>query len=137
MFNEMKGAYSAADGLVYRYMPKLLFPNNCYSNSSGGEPEAIPSLTYEQFIASHKRYYHPSNSFLFLDGIMDLGKVLPLIESYLSRYEREEIDSAIPDQPVIPRVEKTYEYEVGEGEDEGAKAPFCRDRDAATIISRC
>lgn len=122
VFNEMKGAYSAADQLVYRYMPKLLAPNTCYSNNSGGDPEAIPNLTYEQFIASYKRYYHPSNSYIFLDGIMDLSKVLPLIDSYLSRFERAEVDATIPMQPVIPRVEKTFEYEVGAGEDESGKA---------------
>ena len=122
VFNEMKGAYSAADQLVFRYMPKLLGPDTCYSNNSGGIPEAIPNLSYEQFIASYKRYYHPSNSYIFLDGIMDLSKVLPLIESYLSRFEREEVDATIPMQPVVPRVEKTYEYEVGAGEDESGKA---------------
>ena len=90
VFNEMKGAMSDVDQLAERTMGKLLFPDTCYGYNSGGDPEAIPDLTYESFIDRYKTFYHPSNAYFYLDGDIPLDKTLSMIESYLEGYERLE-----------------------------------------------
>ena len=80
VFNEMKGAFSSADGVRSRYMMHALFPDNCYGNESGGDPEHITDLTYEEFCNAHHKYYNPSNSYIFLDGDMDIDYVLGIID---------------------------------------------------------
>lgn len=73
-----------------------LFPDTSYSNESGGDPDAIPSLTYEDFLNFHRKYYHPSNSYIYLYGDMDMEEKLQwLDEKYLSKFEKAEIDSEI------------------------------------------
>src|SRR5437762_303933 len=68
VFNEMKGNYSSPDSLVETYTRQSLFPNSIYGVDSGGDPRAIPDLTYEQFKAFHETYYHPSNALIFFYG---------------------------------------------------------------------
>ena len=67
VLNEMKGAFADADELLINAMSRALFPASPYRFVSGGDPEAIPNLTYEAFTAAHKRFYHPANSYLLLD----------------------------------------------------------------------
>ena len=69
-------AYSSADALEMEYITSLLYPDVCYGKDSGGDPSVIPELTYEQFCASHAKYYHPSNSKIILDGSVDLDSTL-------------------------------------------------------------
>jgi len=99
VYNEMKGAYSSPDGLVHRYSEQLLFPDCPYRHDSGGEPEAIPSLTYERFRAFHAQYYHPSNARFFFYGNDDPQERLRLVQGYLQDYGALAVDSAIPLQP--------------------------------------
>lgn len=132
VYNEMKGAYSSPDQLVYRYIVSLLYPDNCYRHDSGGSPEKIPELTYEAFVAAHARYYHPSNARIFLDGKMNLDEVLSLLDSFLSPYERLAIDTDIPMQGPTGRIERTVEYEIGEGESGEGKTRIA----LANIVSR-
>lgn len=112
VFNEMKGAYSDVETVMYQELTRLLFPNHCYGYSSGGDPVHIPELTYEQFIRSHQTYYHPSNARIFLDGAVVLDDVLALLDSYLKDYDRLELNSDIPLQPPVPYTEATLPYEV-------------------------
>lgn len=121
VFNEMKGAYSSADRLAAEYMDALLYPDVCYGKDSGGDPEVIPELTYKQFCDSHARYYHPSNSRIFLDGKVNLDEILPIIASYIDGYDRLDVRSDIPIQPAVGHVERTVEFEIGESEDEDGK----------------
>ena len=94
VYNEMKGAFSSPESVLDRYTRNVLFPDTCYSNESGGAPDAIPSLTYEQFLDFHRRYYHPSNSFIYLYGDMDMAEKLDwLAREYLSLYARLTIPS--------------------------------------------
>ncbi len=111
VFNEMKGAFSSPDGIKGRLMMHALFPDNCYGNESGGDPEHITDLSYEQFCASHAKYYNPSNSYIFLDGDMDIDKILSIIdEEYLSEFGKEGDLITIEKQaPVKNTVEKDYE----------------------------
>ena len=96
VYNEMKGAFSSPEGVLDRVVLNSLFPDTSYANESGGDPDVIPELTYEQFIDFHRRYYHPSNSYIYLYGNMNMEeKLVWLDEMYLSDFEKIEIDSAI------------------------------------------
>ncbi len=117
VFNEMKGAMSDVNELVYQKMLALLFPDNCYGFNSGGDPVVIPQLTYEQYISMYKRYYHPSNARIWLDGAVPLDRVLPLIDSYLTRFDRSDEQHVIAMQ--APHAcEATQHYALSAGEDE-------------------
>lgn len=88
VFNEMKGAMSGVDDRIEQGINSLLFPDNCYRFNSGGDPAVIPDLTYEQFVETYRRFYHPSNARFFLDGDIPLEKTLDMIHSYLEKYEK-------------------------------------------------
>lgn len=121
VLNEMKGAYSSVDEVISEEMTKLMFPDLCYGKDSGGEPEAITTLSYEKFLYFHGKYYHPSNARIFLDGSVKLDEVLPLLDGYLSAYGYKKIDASIPDQsPVAPAPAKKY-YEISPAEDAAGK----------------
>ena len=121
VFNEMKGAYSSVDDLVEEEMKKLMYPDVCYGKDSGGNPVHIPDLTYEKFVACHRKYYHPSNSRIFLDGEMNIAEVLAKLDSFLSAYDRLDIDTTVPMQ--APKGERVAEaeYELAENEDPEGK----------------
>lgn len=121
VYNEMKGVYAGWDAVLQRQMNALLFPDNCYGFESGGYPEAIPSLTYSQYQASHKRFYHPSNARIFLDGKVDLDAVLAKLDSFLSAYDALEIDTSIPLQAPVHPKEATAVYEIGAQESDENK----------------
>lgn len=126
VYNEMKGAYADPDTVLMREMNALLFPDNCYGYESGGYPDAIPTLTYENYRASHRRFYHPSNSRIFLDGSVDLDAVLAKLDSYLSPYDRLEVDSHIPMQAPVAPASKTARYQIGPEDDGTNKAILAR-----------
>ena len=117
VFNEMKGAMSDTDTLIDRQIMRQLFPDTCYGHNSGGEPEAIPTLTYEQFCEQYRRHYHPSNARIYLDGAAPMEEMLSLIASYLDQYERR---SDIPEYSFQEPVgsEQTIRYELGQEEEE-------------------
>ena len=119
VFNEMKGAMSSVYSRMESDMMNVLYPDSCYRFESGGLPEAIPDLSYEQFIQGHRTYYHPSNAYIYLDGPVNIDAVLELIDSeYLSRYDKREVENDIPVQaPIAPTVKKNY-YEISPDEEE-------------------
>lgn len=118
VFNEMKGAYSDPEGLLYRRIEQALFPDTIYGVDSGGDPAEIPNLTYEQFIAFHRRYYHPSNALIFFYGDDDPEERLRFLDSYLKDFERQEIPIAIERQPPFPEPRRTvYPYAAGDGDE--------------------
>jgi Zn-dependent M16 (insulinase) family peptidase len=123
VFNEMKGAYSSPDNLLYRQSRRALFPDNAYGLDSGGDPAEIPNLTYEQFKAFHETYYHPSNARLFFYGDDDPEQRLRFLNTWLSEFDRIEVDSSIPLQPRFesPRHE-TIPYDAGEAGEDGPDA---------------
>lgn len=120
VYNEMKGAFSSPEEVLDRYTRKVLFPDNCYGQESGGDPAFIPDLTYEQFLNFHKRYYHPSNSYIYLYGDMDMAEKLEwLNDQYLSKYDTAKIDSRIlPQEPFDRPVEEETHYSITDGESE-------------------
>ncbi len=119
VFNEMKGAYSDVETVMYQELTRRLFPDNCYRFSSGGDPARIPDLTYEQFIRCHETYYHPSNAYIFLDGAVALNDTLALLDSFLGAYDFLAVDSDIPMQAPVAYTEGTCPYEVADAADEG------------------
>ena len=120
VYNEMKGVYSSPESVLDRYIQKLLYPDNCYCQESGGDPDVIPELTYEDFLDFHRTYYHPSNSFIYLYGDMDMEEKLTWLDAeYLSRYGNEPVDSEIPLQKPFERpVEEEIFYSITEEEPE-------------------
>lgn len=110
VYNEMKGAFSSPEGVLDRVVLNELFPDTAYANESGGDPDVIPNLSYEQFLAFHKKYYHPSNSYIYLYGDMDVQERLDYLDrEYLSYFDADdvEIDASIPAQ-------KSFENDVFE-----------------------
>lgn len=103
VYNEMKGAYSTAESMVNELLLNALFSDNCYQYSSGGNPDFIPELTYEDFKEAHSKYYHPTNSMIFLDGKMNVEEILEIInDEYLNKYsESNEIYSIEKQKPVV------------------------------------
>src|SRR5262249_6463167 len=95
VFNEMKGAYSSPDALLYKLSQESLFPDNEYGVDSGGDPKHIPELTYANFKAFHERYYHPSNARLYFYGNDDPAERLRLLDRYLSEFGRTETDAPV------------------------------------------
>ena len=87
VYNEMKGAFSSADSVLERSITKTLFEGHSYGEESGGDPDIIPTLTYENFLDMHSKYYHPSNSYIYLYGDMDMANKLDRIDrEYLSKF---------------------------------------------------
>ena len=123
VYNEMKGAFSSPESVLDRFTRNVLFPDTTYSNESGGDPAVIPQLTYEKFIAFHRNYYHPANSYIYLYGDMDMAQKLTwLDQEYLGHYDRKDChaDSAIAtQQPFEQPVQREITYSVTE--EEGTK----------------
>jgi Zn-dependent M16 (insulinase) family peptidase len=114
VYNEMKGAYSSPDDILARQVEAGLYPDTAYANDSGGDPEVIPSLSYEAFIDFHSRYYHPSNSYIYLYGDIDMQERLEWMDrEYLSHYEEKDIDSRLMEQPAFTEPRKqVVEYPI-------------------------
>jgi len=115
VFNEMKGAMSALEHVVTFGMQKLLFPDNCYRFNYGGDPKHIPDLSYEQFLNTHQKYYHPGNARIILDGDLPIEKMLEKLESYLCQYEYQQADAVIPEQKYASSCAEVH-YEIGSDE---------------------
>ena len=113
VFNEMKGSMASPMNLLAHETNALLCPDNCYRFNSGGDPACIPDLTYAQFLANHRKYYHPSNSRISLVGSVDLDPVLEKIDSFLSAFTRQEADFPIPMQEPVASVTRVTPYEIG------------------------
>ena len=122
VYNEMKGAFSSPEGVLDRVVLNTLFPNTAYANESGGDPDVIPELTYEQFLDFHRKYYHPSNSYIYLYGDMDMEEKLGwLDEMYLSQYDTLQIASEIRMQApfeAVKEVEMNYSISSNESEED-------------------
>ncbi len=123
VYNEMKGAFSSADGLLEREILNSLYPDTNYSFESGGDPDNIPDLTYEAYCDFHKQYYHPSNSYIYLYGNMNIEEKLDWIDTeYLSHFEHLEIDSSIPDQTPFTKIREIRKaYSISSTEKEQDK----------------
>lgn len=120
VYNEMKGAFSSPEEVLDRAILNSLFPDTPYGVESGGAPADIPNLKYSEFLGFHSRYYHPSNSYIYLYGKMDMEEKLRWMDrEYLSKYDAMPVTSQIPKQPAFSQVkEVVLEYPVAENEPE-------------------
>lgn len=120
VYNEMKGAFSSPEEVLDRTVFNSLFPSTPYGNESGGDPANIPELTYSEFLGFHSKYYHPSNSYIYLYGNMDFEeRLLFLDEHYLKQYDVMNISSHIPMQPPFEKVKEIeLFYPISENESE-------------------
>ncbi len=110
VFNEMKGVFAVPDRCACRELTSALYPDIVYGHDSGGRPEKIPDLTYEEYCAFHRRFYHPSNARVFLDGKVEIKSVLEKLDAVLSRYDRLDVDADIGLQtPVSKSLRLPYE----------------------------
>lgn len=125
VYSEMKGAFSSPDDRFMRGTFDALFPDNAYGVESGGHPKAIPTLTYENFLDFHSRYYHPTNSYIFFYGDLDIEERLSWIDAeYLSHYTESPVDSAVKLQKPIGTVTVSDEYPLADGDSEEDAAYF-------------
>ncbi len=119
VYNEMKGAFSSPESIIYRMIQNSLFPNTAYGVESGGDPDFIPDLSYEEFIEFHKTYYHPSNSYIYLYGDMDFKERLEWLDKeYLNQYDRLNVNSQVQMQEsfqAMREVEAFYSLSEEEG----------------------
>ena len=124
VYNEMKGVFSSPINRIYREVEATLFPDNNYAYESGGSPDEIPELTYEDFIKTHKSLYHPSNSYIALYGDLDIDKAMSFIDAeYLSKFDKQDVNVNIEKQkPFEKRKEYVFEYSVS---DEGQLENGC------------
>lgn len=119
VYNEMKGALSAPDAILEDRAMEVLFPDTTYGVESGGDPEVIPALSFKEFTEFHRRFYHPSNSYIYLYGDMDIDETLAYIDSeYLSHFTKHAVTSAVKNQtPFDKRKTVTASYGIAAGED--------------------
>ena len=119
VYNEMKGAYSSADDVLETAIMNSLYPHTAYGVESGGDPDVIPELTYEEFLDFHRKYYHPSNSYIYLYGDMDMADKLEFIDQhYLNHFDAMTIDSEIRSEAENSGEKFVVkEYPLNEGED--------------------
>lgn len=121
VYNEMKGAYSSPDEVLSSQIYRSLFPDNTYSKDSGGNPEYIPKLTYEAYLDFYHKYYHPSNSYIYLYGDMDVVERLEWLDKeYLSLYDYEKVNSEINKQSAfdeIKNVEAQYSITMDDSQE--------------------
>ena len=120
VYNEMKGAFSSPDDVLDREILNSLYPDTPYGMESGGDPKNIPDLSYEEFLAFHKKYYHPSNSYIYLYGDMDMEERLSWLDrEYLSKFDADQVESEICRQQAFSSVkELNRTYSISNMEEE-------------------
>ena len=138
VYNEMKGAFSSPEGVLERVIMNSLFPDNQYGNESGGDPERICDLTYEDFLGFHGKFYHPSNSYIYFYGKMDFEEKLSwLDENYLGLFEAEKVDSHIPYQASFEKVKEVQEdYSISSEESEENNTYFAYNKVVGSVLDK-
>ncbi|GAB4815027.1 hypothetical protein N2152v2_002073 [Parachlorella kessleri] len=126
VFNEMKGVYSSPDSVNGRVTQQVLHPDNSYAQDSGGDPVAIPDLTFDEFKGFYESYYHPSNARFWFYGDDPAEERLRIVDAYLQAFEPREVDSTVKTQPLFKEPKRVVEhYAAGESsEDGGAPKAF-------------
>ncbi len=129
VYNEMKGAFSSADDVLYREIQNALYPDITYGIESGGDPEVIPELTYDEYLDFHRKYYHPSNSYIYLYGDMDMAEKLEYIDrEYLSKFDAQPVDSAVGVQKAFAEpkeVHKKYSILESDSDKQNTFLSYC------------
>ncbi len=124
VYNEMRGVYSSPDNVLANVINQKMYPDTPYSVDSGGDPDIIPELTREEYLDYHRNYYHPSNSYIYLYGNLDIVEQLSYIdENYLSNYDYLYVPSELPLQKAFDEpVSYTTGYSITKDEEEDARS---------------
>lgn len=123
VYNEMLGSSSSPESILPDAISKAIYPDTCYRYSSGGDPYAIPELSYRNFLDFHQKYYHPSNSYIYLYGNGDIEEQLKYLDdNYLGLFDKRDIDSTIAPQKSLNKPVKTTDcYNISSEEEEENK----------------
>jgi Zn-dependent M16 (insulinase) family peptidase len=118
VYNEMRGAFSSPESILFRSIQSTQNPDNAYQHESGGDPDVIPQLSYEKFLNFHQKYYHPGNSYIYLFGDMNIDETLKIVdEQYLSQFDYKEFQVVIEEQASFKKmIESTIKYPVSPNE---------------------
>lgn len=138
VYNEMKGAFSSPEGVLDRVVLNTIYPDTSYANESGGDPEVIPELSYQEFLDFHSKYYHPSNSYIYLYGNMDMEEKLQWMDrEYLSHFDKITVDSEIKLQaPFDAMKEVAIPYSISSEEDEENQTYLSYNKSVGTSLDR-
>ncbi len=138
VYNEMKGAYSSPDEVLSNQIYRSLFPDNTYSKDSGGNPVHIPELTYKAYLDFYHKYYHPSNSYIYLYGDMDVvERLIWLDKEYLGKYDYLEVDSEIKKQPAFDKINNVEaEYSITSDDTEENKTYLSYNRVVGSTLDK-
>lgn len=138
VYNEMKGAYSSPDEMLQQCLYRSLYPDNTYSKDSAGNPDVIPELTYEAYIDFYKKYYHPSNSYIYLYGDFDIKERLEWMDKeYLCQYEACEVNSEIQEQTPFEQMKYvTRKYPIGTEETEEDNTYFAYSKVMGSVLDK-
>ena len=119
VYNEMRGVYSSPDNNLAIAINQQLYPDTVYCHDSGGNPDVIPDLTREEYLDYHRDYYHPSNSYIYLYGNIDLVEHLEYIDrEYLKNYDFHMVPSEIKEQkPFDKPISCTIDFSVTDEEE--------------------
>lgn len=136
VYNEMKGAFSNSDDVLFREIMHSLYPDTCYGFESGGDPKVIPNLSYEQFLNFHKTFYSPANSYIFMYGDLDMDERLDYLDKeYLSKYDYVLSPSRIELQkPFEKPIDVRREYPVSDEADLNDKYIFSYNISVGTVL---
>jgi len=127
VLNEMKGVESSVDALMTNELLSMLYPDTCYGHNFGGDSKKIRDLTYEQFIETHKKYYHPSNAIFYLEGDMDITKPISMIEEYMhSDGIVDTIEIKSQNTQVLKDSKKYYPISQNESEEDMTRISYGR-----------
>ena len=124
VFNEMKGVYSSADSVAMEAVTQSLLPDSTYGVDSGGDPEVIPALTYEQFEKFHRDHYHPSNALAYFYGDDPEPRRLELLDAYFSRFEPADSVPAVKPQPAFEKPARSTRRYAAAGDEESSEGCF-------------
>lgn len=124
VFSEMKGVYSSPDSILGETIQHSLFPDTPYGFDSGGDPDVIPSLSYERFRDFHRRYYHPSNAFIFFSGDDDPEERLRIIDEYLREFDFLAVDSTVSLQTKFSEPRSVTAF-FASGNDDSTRGMVC------------
>lgn len=138
VFNEMKGGLSDPDRMLLAFMNRELFPRTAYGFESGGDPKAIPSLTYEDFIDANARHYRLDNSYTVLYGDLDIDRMLAFIGERFDGEERRDAGDPNPldlQEPVAPEAVSREMRTVPENAAIGLGYVFATAHDHARVLA--
>lgn len=117
VYNEMRGAFSNPEDTLNRIIMHSLFPDNAYGLESGGDPLYIPDLDYNEFLDFHKKYYSPSNSYIYVYGNCDMDERLDWLDKeYLSKFDKVDFDTTLKPQKAFDKANIEIGYYETTGE---------------------